>query len=84
MADLDDTGEPDQALLVNLISAEQLGVVNEVAQKPVEFPQRSGRAVEAACNRVSGEFFGLDDREAQEIEWFSRIPTIMRSLHANE
>ena len=84
MADLDDTAEADQALVVDLIPAEQFGVVAEVAQKPVEFPQRSGRAVEAAGNRVSGEFFGFEDREAKEIERFSCIPPMMGSLDANE
>ena len=84
VADLDDTAEPDQAFLVDLISAEQFGVVTEVAQKPVEFPQCSGRAVEAAGNRVSREFFGLEDREAEEIERFSRIPPMVRSLDANQ
>ena len=61
VADLDDTAEPDEAFFVDLIPAEQLGVVTEVTQKPVEFPQRSGRAIEAARNRLSGEFFGLED-----------------------
>ena len=84
VADLDDTAEADQVLVVDLIPSEQFGVVAEVAQKPVEFPQRSGRAVEAAGNRVSGEFFGFEDREAKEIERFSCIPPMMRSLDANE
>jgi hypothetical protein len=71
VANLHDPEEPDQAFLVDLILSEQFGVVTEVAEKPVEFPQRSGRAVEAAGNRVSGKPFGLEDREAEEIEGFS-------------
>jgi hypothetical protein len=50
VADVDDTAEPDQSLLVDLIPAEQLGVVTEVTEEPVEFPERSGRAIEAASN----------------------------------
>ena len=84
MADLDYSSEANQAFVVDLILAEQFGVVTEVAQKPVEFPQRSGRAVEAAGNRVSGEFFGLEDREAEEIERLSGIPPMLSSLDANE
>ena len=50
VADLDDTAEPDQTFLVDLIPAEQFSVITEVAQKPVEFPQCSRRAVKAAGN----------------------------------
>jgi hypothetical protein len=58
VADLDDAAKPDQALLINFISPEQLGVVAEVAQEPVELPQRSRRAVETADDRMAAEFFG--------------------------
>ena len=61
VADLYDAAEPEQASLIDLIPAEQFVVVAEVTQKPVEFPQRSGRAVKAAGNRVSSEFFWFED-----------------------
>jgi hypothetical protein len=50
VADLDDTAESDEAFFVDFIPAEQLGVVTEVTEEPVEFPERSGRAIEAASN----------------------------------
>jgi len=71
VADLDDTAEPDQAFLVDLIPAEQIGVMTEVTQKPVESPEGSGCAVEPTGNRVARKFFRFEDREAEEIEGFS-------------
>ena len=41
MAEPDHTSEADQLPVIDLISAQQFGVVAEVAQEPVEFPQCS-------------------------------------------
>jgi hypothetical protein len=71
VANLDHSTQANQVLVIDFILAEQFDVVTEIAQKPVEFPQRSGRAVEASGNRVSSEFFRLEDCEAEQIERFS-------------
>src|SRR5271169_2532665 len=46
VGELHHSTKPDQGLIVNLIAAEQLGVVTEVAQEPAELPQRFRGAVE--------------------------------------
>ena len=58
VADLDDAAKADQVLVVDLIVTQQLGVVAEVAQKPVELPQRFRRAVETSGKECAGECFG--------------------------
>jgi hypothetical protein len=84
MADLDHSTQANQVLVVDLVLPEQLGVVTEIAQEPVEFPQRSGRAVEATGNRVSSEFFRFKDREAEKIKRFSRVPSMVGSFDSNQ
>jgi hypothetical protein len=83
VADLDHASQTNQVLVVDLVLPEQLGVVPEIAQKPVELPQRSGCAVEASGEAVASEFRRCKDRKAKEIERFSRIPSMVGSLDPN-
>ena len=71
VADLHDAAKADQVFLVDLIVIQHLGVVAEVAKKPVEFPQRSRRAVETPRKRVSRECLRFEDRKAEQVERFS-------------
>jgi len=50
VADFDYSTEANQVLVIDFVLPKQLDVVTEVAQKPVKFPQRSRRAIEAASN----------------------------------
>jgi hypothetical protein len=50
VADFDYSTEANQVLVIDFVLPKQLGIVTEVTQKPVKFPQRSGRAIEAASN----------------------------------
>jgi hypothetical protein len=50
VADFDYSTEANQVLVIDFVLPKQLDVVTEVTQKPVEFPQRSGRAIKAASN----------------------------------
>jgi len=84
MADFQNSAEAVQAFFFDLIPSEQFGVVSEVAQKPVEFPQCSRGAIKAAGNRVPSEFFGFEDREAEDIERFSCIPSMLSPIDAKE
>jgi len=59
VADFDYSAEANQVLVIDFVLPKKIGVVTKVMEKPVQFPQRSGRAVEAARNRVSGEFSWL-------------------------
>ena len=40
--------EPDQSFLIDLVAAEQFGVVAEIAQEPAELPQGFRGAIEPA------------------------------------
>ena len=84
VADLDHSTQANQILVIDFVLPEKLGVVTEIAQEPVEFPERSGRAVEATGNQVSREFFRFKDREAEKIKGFSRVPSMIGTFDPNQ
>src|SRR5579859_6670746 len=65
MGDSDDSLEAPQGSLVNLVPAEQVGVVAEVPEKPAELPQGSWSGVEPARDRPAGVLLGLEDAQVQ-------------------
>ena len=76
--------ETEQSLLIHLVSAEQIRVVAEIPQKPIQFPERLLGAVESSGNLAGGEVLGLEDREAEDEERFLRMPAIVGPIHANQ
>ena len=78
------TLEADQRLIIDFVFSQQLGVVSEVAQEPAQFPHGSSRAVESAGNQTSGHMPGLENREANGVIRFLRMPTILHSIHLDE
>jgi len=48
VGDADNSAQPPQGLLIDLVPAEQVGVVAEVSEEPAEFPQGSESPFSAA------------------------------------
>ena len=80
MADLDHSPESGQTLIVDLVLAEQFGVVAKVTQKPVQLPQRFRRAIEASGDALAGIQLGLDDREPEEVIGLLCLPAMLRFI----
>jgi hypothetical protein len=59
MGDSDNSPQTPQGSLVDLVPAEQVGVVAEVPEKPDELPQGSRSGVEPTGDRPAGVLLGL-------------------------
>ena len=84
MADLDHALQTDQALLVNLISRQQFGVVAEIAQEPGELPQGFGGAVQASGNGSPGERLRLDYGKAEKVKRLLGMPAVLGTLYPDQ
>src|SRR6266852_1699775 len=80
----DNPAQVQQSFFIDLVPAEQISVVAEVAQEPVELPQGLGRAIESSGDRLSGVLFGLEGGQAQGEEWLLRVPAIEGSLDSDQ
>jgi hypothetical protein len=58
VADLNHALETHKLSFIHLIPSEQLGVVAEIAQKPIQLPQGFGVAIEAARNFMASPVKG--------------------------
>src|ERR1022692_5025421 len=84
MADLDHTCQAYEPSFVDLIATEQVGVVAEVAQEPVQLPQGFRGAVEAARKDVASKPTGLKNGQSQGVVRFLCLPTKLDTLHPNQ
>src|SRR6266852_2969350 len=80
----DNPAQAQQGFFIDLVPAEQIGVVAEVAQEPGELPQGLGRAIESSGDRLSGVLFGLEDGQAQGEARLLRVPPIEGSLDSDQ
>src|SRR5713101_6140311 len=71
-----DSTEVEESLLIDLVLAEQVGVVTEISEEPVELPQRPFSAIQPACEGASCERLRLQDDESNHPEWFLPMPAI--------
>ena len=78
--DLDDAAETNQVLVVDLILAQQFGVITEIAQEPVKLPQRFRRAVEASQEGVAGQGFRFKHGELKVVVRPLCVPAIACAL----
>src|ERR1019366_4068221 len=83
VADLDDAAEPGQSLLVDLVG-QKFRVVEEIAQKPAQFPHRLLCAVEPTDNGLSGQSARFYDRESEHVERFVGVPTELGAIDPNK
>ncbi|MGA9963760.1 MAG: hypothetical protein WBQ10_01015 [Terriglobales bacterium] len=58
MTDFHHTGQADQLRFIDFIATQEFDIVAKVAQEPVEFPEGSGIAIEAAGNDVAENRLG--------------------------
>src|SRR5208283_843540 len=84
MADLHDSGEAAQGTLVDLVLAQQFGVIEEIPQKPTQLPHRLWGAVEAADDRALSKRLGFENGEPQHIESLLGPPAILDTIDPNE
>src|SRR5712692_937921 len=79
-----DSTEMEESLLIDLVLAEQVGVVTKISEKPVELPQRPFCAIQPACERASCERLGFQDNKSNQPKWFLRMPAIGNPLDTDE
>src|ERR1700752_1042367 len=79
-----DAAKFEQSFIVNLILSEQFRVVSEIAQKPIQLPKGSFRAVQPTRKRSCCKRLRLENHKANGQEWFLRMPPIGGSIDANE
>jgi hypothetical protein len=84
VADFDDAALTELASLIDFIAPEEFGVVAEIAEEPVQFPQCSLRAVQTSGNRVSAEFFRFKHGKAQQVKRLPRIPLMLGSFNPDQ
>ena len=84
VADFHHTLQSDQRAIVDFTPAEQFGVVAEIAQKPVQLPQRFGCAVKAAGESVALEELRLEHTKYDSLERLLCIPAVLGSLNPGE
>ena len=84
MADLDDTAESGQSLLVDLFVGQQFWVVAKISQEPSQLPHRFLGAVETSNNGLPGGGTRFKDGESEDVERFVGMPTELSAINANE
>jgi hypothetical protein len=65
------------------ISSDQLGVVAEIAQEPVQLPQGLGVAIDAARSDMPSKTAGFEDGHSEGVVGFLCLPTKVDLLHTN-
>src|ERR1035437_6660548 len=84
VTDLDHPHQPNELSLVHLVASEQLDVVAEVAQEPVQLPQCFCGAIESARQDVAKKPVGLKNGQSQRVVRFLSLPTKLGSLYPNQ
>ena len=84
MRDANNALQTEQSFLVEFISAQQIGVVAEVAQEPTEPLQCFGRAVDPARQGMATVLFRFENREAQQVKRSGWMPTVESPINTDE
>ncbi len=84
MADLDDTSESGQSLLIDLFVGQKFRVIEKISQKPAQLPHRLLGTVEPADNRLPGQCPGLDHREPENVERLAGMPAELSAIDAHK
>ena len=74
----------DEGLFIDAVILEKLRIVTKVAEQPVEFPERSLRAVQPTREGPSLEGLRLENRELEFYEWLLRMPPVAGAVHADK
>lgn len=73
-----------ESCFIDTINLEELGVVTKVPEEPVESPEGSLCAVQAAREGAGFERLGFQYKELDFDKRFSWMPLIVGAVHANE
>jgi len=84
VADLDDTAESGQSLLVDLFVGQQFRVIEKIPQEPAQLPHRFLRAVETTHDGLTGQGAGLENGESEDVERFMGVPAELGAINPNE
>src|SRR5664280_2195549 len=84
VADLHDSDQPAQSAFVDLVLAQQFGVIEEIPQKPTQLPHRLWGAVETAGDRAPGERLGLKNGEPEQVKSLLGLPAMLRPIEPDE
>src|ERR1700730_19228221 len=79
-----DSSQAEQRLLIDFISAHQIGVIAEIPQEPAEFPKRFGSAVETTGQRTALTLSWFENSEPQNIERSLRMPAVEGPIDADQ
>src|SRR6516225_1789315 len=66
----DDSAEMEQRFFIDLIAAQEFGVVTKVAQEPVQAPESTFTAVDTTGKKPVEVGFGLQNAEAHNQKGF--------------
>ena len=84
LADLYNSPQVNQRLVLDLILSKQFGVIDKIPQKPTQLPQSSGRAVQATRDATPDQMFRLENNEAYLVIRLLLLPAISRVIHPNQ
>jgi hypothetical protein len=84
VADLDDTAESRQGLLVDLLVGEKFRVIEKVPQEPAELPHRFLGAVEPTDDGLPGQCARFYDRESKDVKRLAGVPAELGAIDPNE
>src|SRR6266566_4137286 len=79
-----DSAEMEERLFIDAVILEELHVVSKVAEKPVESPERSLRAVQTTGEGWSFEGFRFENGELKFDKRLLRMPPVASALHADK
>src|ERR1700746_602817 len=78
------SAKAEECFLIDLVSAEQIGTVAEISQKPIQLPQGSLSAIQPPRKRSCCKRLRLENDKANGQERFLRVPAIRTSINANK
>src|ERR1700690_1984680 len=84
MRDPNHTAKVQQGFFIHLILAEQVGVIAEITEKPVQFPERSFGAIQPTGEWSPRKWFGLEDDKSHGQERLLRMPAVGRGIDSNQ
>jgi len=84
VANLDDTAESGQSLLVDLFMRQEFRIIEKIAEEPAELPHRFLRAVKTTDDGVPGQTMWLNNGESENVEGSCGVPAELGVINPNE
>src|ERR1700680_859588 len=84
VGDPHDSPETQQSFLIDFISAHQIGVIAEIPQKPVKFPESPWGAIKPTGERMTLVLFWFENNEPDDKKWPLRMPAVKCPVDADQ